>query len=397
MFNFLSLKTEAFGLDISDLSLKIIKLKKKGKFLRLESFGKEDIPAGIIKGGEIEKEDELAEIIKGALKKVKGKKISTKYVVTSLPEEKAFFQVIQMPKVSKEDLRSAVIYEAANYIPLPIEDVYLDYQVIPPLQNSLDHLDVLINAIPKDTTNPYVSCLKMAGLEPVALEIESLAIIRALVKNRVATSPILLIDFGATRTSFIIFSGYSLRFTSSIAVSSNDFTEIIAKNLGVKREEAESLKIKHGLEEKIKLKIKDEQSKIKRERGKIFEALIPALVDLIQQIKKHLYYYQTHASHEHLPPPSQGGPQPTDGKAGGQGVSKILLCGGGSNLKGFPGFLSSELKLPVELGNPLVNIFSKKQKSALGLSFEEALGYSTAFGLALRGIELKTLGEEEND
>jgi len=397
MFNFLSLKTEAFGLDISDLSLKIVKLKKKGRFLEVESFGKEDIPPGTIKEGEIEKEKELAQIIKGALKKVKGRKITTKYVVTSLPEEKAFFQVIQMPKVSKEDLRSAVIYEAENYIPLPIEDVYLDYRVIPPLQNSLDHLDVLISAIPKDIAHPYVSCLKMADLEPVVLEIESLAIIRALVKNGVALSPILLIDFGATRTSFIIFSGYSLRFTSSIAVSSNDFTEIIARNLQVKREEAERLKIKYGLEEKIKLKIKDEQSKVKRERGKIFEALIPALVDLIQQIKKHLYYYQTHASHEHLPPPSKGGPQFADVKTGGQGVSKILLCGGGSNLKGLPEFLSSELKIPVELGNPLVNILAKEKKGALGLSFEEALGYTTTFGLALRGIKLKTLEEEQND
>jgi len=157
-------------------------------------------------------------------------------------------------------------------------------------------------------------------------------------------------------------------------VSSEHFTEIISKTLGVDFIEAKKLKIKYGLEEKIKLKIKSEGSNIKKERGKIFEALIPVLVDLIQQIKKHLYYYQTHATHEHLPP-------------GENRVSKILLCGGGANLKGLPEFLSSELKLPVELGNPWINILSKGQKNISKFPQKETLRYATALGLALRGIK----------
>ena len=143
--------------------------------------------------------------------------------------------------------------------------------------------------------------------------------------------------------------------------------------MGVTLAEAERLKIKHGLEEKIKIKIGDEKTNLKKERGKIFEALVPALIDLVQQIKKYLDYYQTHASHEHLPP---------DGK----GVSKILLCGGGANLKGLPELLSLKLKIPVEIGNPWINILSEGKKEVAELSFEESLKYTTALGLALRGI-----------
>jgi len=376
MLDFLTLKPEAFGLDISDLSLKIIKLKKRRKFFTLSSFGKEEIEPGIIKGGEIKDEKKLAEIIKEAIKKVRGKKLKTNYVVASLPEEKAFLQVIQMPRLPEEDLKSAVIYEAENYIPTPIEEVYLDYQIVPPVYDHLDHLDVLIAALPKKTVDPYLSALKLAGFVPKVLEIESLAIARALIKNGITTQPILLIDLGATRTSFIIFSGQSLRFTTSIPVSSTSFSEIISKNLGVTLAEAERLKIKHGLEEKIKIKIGDEKTNLKKERGKIFEALIPALIDLIQQIKKYLDYYQTHASHEHLPP---------DGK----GVSKILLCGGGANLKGLPELLSLKLKIPVEIGNPWVNILIKEKKEVPELSYEESLKYTTAFGLAIRGFSKK--------
>ena len=373
---FLTLKPEAFGLDISDLSLKIIKLKKKRGNLILASFDETTIPPGIIREGEIKDEKKLTEIVKGAIKKVKGEKLKTKYVVVSLPEEKTFLQVIQMPRLPEEDLKSAVIYEAENYIPIPIEQVYLDSQIVPPLYNHLDHCDVSITALPKKIVDPYLSSLKLAGLEPKVFEIESQAISRALVKDEVTNSPVLLIDLGATRTSFIIFSGYSLRFTSSIPVSGQHFTQIISKNLGVGTSEAEKLKIKYGLEGKVKLEIKDEKTKIKRERGKIFEALVPALVDLIEQIKRHLDYYQTHASHEHLPP-------------NGKTVSKILLCGGGANLKGFPELLSLELKIPVEIGNPWINILAKDKKEKLELSSEESLRYTTALGLALRGVKEK--------
>ncbi|MFQ6049564.1 MAG: type IV pilus assembly protein PilM [Candidatus Paceibacterales bacterium] len=373
MLDFLTLKPEAFGLDISDLSLKIVKLKKRGKFLALASFGEEEIKPRIIKEGEIKDEKALIEIIKTAIKKVKGEKLKTKYVVASLPEEKAFLQVIQMPRMPEEDLKSAIIYEAENYIPLPIEQVYLDSQVIPPVYDHLDHFDVLIAVLPRETINPYLSCLKSAGLQPLAFEIESQTIARALIKNEATTSPVLLIDLGATRTSFIIFSGHSIRFTSSIPVSSKGFTEIISRNLRVNLAEAEKLKIKYGLgEEKIRLKAKDK--KIKRGKGEIFEALVPALVDLVQQIKRHLDYYRTHASHEHLPPSARG-------------VSKISLCGGGANLKGLPELLSLELKLPVEIGNPWINVLPEDQKKTPKLSSEKSLGYTTAIGLALRAIK----------
>jgi len=376
MLDFLKLKTESFGLDISEFSIKIVKLRKKGKFLTLDSFGEQKIKEGIIKGGEIKNEEKLAEVIKSAIRNVEGKKIKTKYVIVSLPEEKSFLEVIQMPKIPKEDLRSAVIFESENYIPLPIERVYLDFEVIPPVYDHLDHLDVLITAFPRRILDSYLSCLKLAGLQPLAFEIESEAIARALVKNKTTNHPLVLIDLGASRTDFIIFAGHSIRFTSSISVSSNYFSQVISKNFGVKLSEAEILKRKYGLEKKLELKMASENKKvkIKKEKGKIFESLIPGLVDLVQQIKVHLRYYQTHSLHNYLPPD-------------GNKFSKILLCGGGANLKGLPEFLSLELKLPVELGDPWTNILrDKKEKSKLPL--EKSLAYTTAIGLAFRGIEI---------
>ncbi|MBU0476722.1 type IV pilus assembly protein PilM [Patescibacteria group bacterium] len=367
MFEFLNLKSEAFGLDISDLSLKLIKLKKKKGDLGLASFEESFIKPGIIKEGEIKDEKSLVEIIRETLAKVKGEKLKTKYVIASLPEEKAYLQVIQMPHMNEEELKSAVIFEAENYIPLPIEDVYLGFQVVSPVYNHLDHIDVLIAALPKKTVDPYVSCLKEAGLTPQSLEIESLAISRALIKNEASNFPVLLVDFGATRTSFIMFAGRSLRFTSSIPVSSQKFTEAISQTLKVSFEKAEKLKLEHGL-------LKEDPLTDGEEGKKVFEALIPAFTDLTEQIKKHLSFYQTHSFHEHLP-------------SGRKGVEKILLCGGGANLKGLCDFLSLELKIPVEIGNPWINILPKSLKEVPELPYKESLKYTTALGLALRGVK----------
>ncbi len=367
MFKFLTLQPEAFGLDISDLSLKIVKLEKKGKFLSLASFGEAKIKPGIVEQGEIKDEAALVKIIKDGLNKVKGKKIKTKRIICSLPEEKAFLQVIQMPKMEEEELKTAVPFESENYIPLPIERVYLDFKIVRPVKDHLDHFDVLIAAFPKKIANPYLSCFKKAGLIPQALEIESQAITRALIKNELSPFPVLIIDFGRARTNFIVFSGYSLRFTTTIPISSQGLTEAISQTLKEDLSQAEKLKLKYGLEMDAK---KDTKKK------KVFEAMVPALTDLVEQIEKYIDYYQTHRKHEHLLP---------DGRK----IKKVLLCGQGANLKGLDDFLSLPLKIPIELANPWINILPEPLKEVPELPFQESLGYTTALGLALRGIQKK--------
>ena len=214
MLKFLNLKPEIFAVDINDLALRVVKLKKKRKGFRLVSFKEVEIKTGIVKEGVIQDREALARIIKSATSTVVGEKLNTKYVIISLPEEKSFSQVIRMPNMTDEELVSAVPFEAENYIPLTIDKVYLDFQTINPHKNGLDHLDLLINVMPKPIVDSYVSSFKIAGLVPCILEIESHAIVRALVKNQENTLPTIFIDFGQTKTSFIIFYGNYIRFTS---------------------------------------------------------------------------------------------------------------------------------------------------------------------------------------
>lgn len=360
MLSFLTLEKEVFGLDISDLSLKIVNLKKRGKSFKVVSFNKIDIQPGLIKGGVIQDEDALAKIITDLCKKARGKKVKTKYVIASLPEEKSFLQVIQMPNMKEEELKSAVGFEAENYIPLPMSEVYLDFQTIAPFKEKPDHLDVLIVAIPKKIVNSYVSCLKKAGLIPVVLEIESEAIARALVKKQTTQTPLVLIDFGKSNTDFIIFSGRSIRFTYSIPISSQELTIAISTSLKIDMKKAEALKLKCDLS----------KTKKTEEPKKVFEAISPVLEELVLQIKKYLNFYQDHASHEHT--------------GTSEKIENMILCGGGANLKGLPDFLSEKLGLNVELGDFWTNFEVKQPKQAIN---EDALSFITALGLAQRGIK----------
>ena len=203
-------------------------MKRKGNDFSLVSFSEKMIPKGVIEAGQVKNENLLAKIIKEGVENTKGQNLKTKDVVCSLPEEKSYIRVIKMPKMKEEELEGAVRFEAENHIPIPAEEVYLDFQIIHPLYDQIDYLDVLIAAIPKKIVDPYVFSIKKAGFLPRALEIESSAIARALIKNELSPFPVLLIDLGATRTSFIIFSGTSLRFTSSI---SRFFSEIYRGDL----------------------------------------------------------------------------------------------------------------------------------------------------------------------
>lgn len=368
----------AFGLDISDFSIKILNLKKRKKILEIDSFGILEIPSGIVEKGEVKNIQKLAELIKKAKNEVQGRKIKTKYVALCLPEQKAFLQVIQLPKMEKEAVKKAVFFEAENYIPLPLKDVYLDCEIVPPLKDNLDHLDVLIVALPKKIVDPYVEAVKRAGFLPKIIEVESLSIARALVKDFVSLNPLLIVDIGATKTTLIVFSQRAVKFSSCLPISAKLFTKMISKNLRIDLKEAEALKIKYGLLEPLKVKLKAQKKdgvkfqKISLLKNQIFEALIPVLSDLKDQIKNCIDYYLSHAQHEHS-------------VSGSLEIKKILLSGGGSLLKGLREFLEKTLQKKVQLANPFINVFPSNFPE--NFSPQNFIRYSAALGLALRAIK----------
>ena len=364
MFKLFSREKKALGLDISDVSLKFVEFSGSLGSQKIQAYTDELLPANVVVADEIKNSKDLIAAIKKALAHPQFGKVTTPYVIASIPETKCFVRVIQMQAVSEEEAVEAVPWEAEAYIPIPIGQVYLDWEILkgggPAAPGGASKMTVLITAAPRDYVDDFTRVLKEAGLIPLALEVEAQATARSLVANSAET--VLILDINTLRASLIIFEDGTLQFTSSLPIAGEVFTETIARSLGLSSLEAEKLKRENGL-----LENKDE--------GKVRASLVPILNNLVMEIKNTIRFYEEHAE-------------------SGKKISRILLSGSSGKLKGLDAFLQTALTgsgqdehplrslngLKVELGNPWEKII----KGSPPISREDSLSYSTAIGLAMR-------------
>ncbi len=339
-------------MDISDSAIKAVKVKKSGKDLFLSSFAEVELTPGTVTKGKIEDKNTLASAITALERRGK---FGTKYVSISLPEEKSFLKIIRMPRMDRKDLESAVVYESENHLPLPIKDVYLDFQVLPSSENK-DTLDILIAALPCEVADLCVAAVEKAGLFPVSLETESLSIARSLMDERKMNDPVLIVDIGQKKTSFIIFSEKSIRFAGSIQTSSTSFTEEISRIKNIELDAAEKFKLKNGIYEEG--------------RNDLIKGIDMIIDDLAEVIERYMEYYQSRIF------------QRSSGSEG-ENIKEIIICGGGANIKGLQDHLSSKIKREIKIGDP----FLKIQRNPGNISSHQALGYAVAIGSALREFE----------
>src|SRR5579872_844194 len=169
----------AFGLDVSNTSIKVFQLEKKSAGYKVLAYTNFPLRKGIMVIDTVIEEKTLGEQIKAAFNKLTFGKLNTKFVVASIPESKAFVRVIQIPKLEEAKADLAVSLEAEQYIPIPLDQAYLDWQI---LGDSLDgKMDVLVSASSKEYIDIFVRVLKAAGLRPLGIEVGSAAVARALI------------------------------------------------------------------------------------------------------------------------------------------------------------------------------------------------------------------------
>jgi Tfp pilus assembly PilM family ATPase len=171
------------------------------------------------------------------------------------------------------------------------------------------------------------------------------------------------VDVGAQQTSFIIVDHGIPLYTSSIPTAGNAFTEGIARSLGVPWAEAEKMKVAHGLVSEA-----ENQETV---RG----AVLPILDSIIDEVKNVIRFFEEHSTSHHA-------------------IDSILLCGGSSRVPGLIEYFSTRINLGsgksnliVSQGNPWSNFMSSASKQPLPIGKDQSLGYSTAIGLALRGMD----------
>lgn len=345
------LRMPAFGLDISDRALKFITFKNTriGKYP--DKYQKANIPEGIIESGEIKKEAELADLIRTHCAHT-----GMKYVFVTLPEEKGYMSVIKLPLLKKNEVSVALESAFSQHIPLSIHEAVFDYSILP-LQKGENYMQAILVAFPAELVESYYRTVTKAGFIPLAFDTEVHALARAVVPLQ-EKGPFLIVDFGKTRTSFIIVYEGDVRFSSTISISGLDLDRAISKTLSVSIEKAEEIK-------------KKEINLIDSHRNNaVFEMLLPIISAIRDEAERYIDFWETHSGEDHavqIRPP----------------IQKIFLCGGDANLVGFSEYLAHNLGVKVEYANVWSNIFSFEEYIP-ELTFRESLMYGSAIGLALR-------------
>jgi type IV pilus assembly protein PilM len=295
-------------------------------------------------------EEEMAQAIRKA---VDSAAITTKYVNVALAENQVYTKVLEMPVLSEKELRSAIYWEAEQYIPVPLTNITLAWNVLykPEATEVNQKMQVLMVGAPTMLINKYQRILSMAGLEINSLETEILATVRALVVGENFPTT-LVINIGSVSTSFAIIKKGIMVFTYSMSIGGAAINRAIASDLGLTAIQAEEYKKAYGISDK-------------NLGGKIGKSTEPILISILAEVKKSIAFYNQKYKDD-------------------EPVRQIILSGGTSKLPGIDAFFASNSGIETAIANPWKILASQQIPKEI---LDDGPDYTIAIGLAMRNYE----------
>lgn len=345
-------KNHLIGLDIGSRSLKAGEIVETKKGRLLKKFGMIDIPPGIIEDGVINDHEAVAEYIRQLFKK---NKIKEQKVAVSIGGFSVIVKKINVQTMDEKKLQETIKLEAEQYIPFDISDVNLDFQILGENENNPNQMSVFLVAAKKEMITEYTNLVQLAGLNPCIIDVEAFALQNIFEFNYdIKDENIALIDIGAGKTSLNILKGLSSLFMRDVSLGCGQINQKIVSLSGCTLEEAEQ--IKFG----------SQNNKISSED--LIEIESSVVSDWCAEIRRALdFFYSTY---------------PEDS------ITKIVLSGGGANIKEFRQLLASETSAEVEIINPFnkLDVGDNFDSSYLEKIAPQA---SICMGLALRRVDDK--------
>lgn len=350
---------DAVGLDIGTSGVRAAHVALAKQPPTLETFGQISLPLGAVRDGEIQDTGIVSQALSQLWKRggFKGKRVSL-----GIANQKVVIRQIDLPFMEEEELRGAIQFQVQEYIPIPVEDAVLDFQVLDEFVTEANErmMRVLLVAAQKDMVARFVETVNQAGLDCEAVDVLPLALIRALGGGSGALTPTgtgeAIIDLGAGVTNIAVHEGGVPRFVRILLTGGNAMTEAAAAGLGTSFEEAERMKQQMGLGQPAAGQ--ETGSRILQERAAAF----------VDEIRGSLDYYQAQADATR--------------------ITRVILTGGGSKLGNLTARLANAVRLPVEPGRVLQRVHPGKR---LGLSEGQLVEaeplMAGAIGLALGAAE----------
>ncbi len=366
----LAMRQEPIGLDIGKSSIVGVQLGGKSPMLSLAAVHERRLPEGIVFEGEVLDPDGLAAELKSFVKEGRFK---GRLVRLGVGNQKVIVRTIEVPEMDEEELRGAIEFQAQDYIPMPIEEVVLDFQVVRRQVDSegVVRQQVVLVAAQKEMVHLHLHAARKAGLSVDGIDVSAFALIRAL------SSPVSFVDQGApaeeatgflhltssTSTLVVASDGIPL-FTRIVSFAYDNFVNVLVEGQGVAPEEGLALTELVGVPGPAPTLGEDYNPSTVQE---VQTSLTKVAAQFSEEMRRSLDYYQ---SQEYSLP-----------------VTRLILSGRGPLLRNLDTFLGESLGIPVELGNPLLRIAENRSRTPDAMVAGLAPRMAVAIGLALDEVD----------
>ncbi|HLG01559.1 MAG TPA: type IV pilus assembly protein PilM [Acidimicrobiia bacterium] len=308
----------AIGLDIGSHAVRAAAVRV-GRPSETVGFGQVGLPRGAVEHGEIIDPG----LVASALRRLwRDAHLRDRQVRVGLASQRTIIRQVEMPAMGEAELRSALEFQAGEFIPLPPEETYLDFKVVEPFTSSdgEDMLRILIAAIHRDTLQTALTAVREAGLQTVSFDLTPFALTRALVPQpggEDTETAEAIISVGSGVTIVVVHEQGVIRFVRIVGGGGDDFTAAIEQALGLGFEDAEALK--------------RQLSGVVDRRDEAVTAVEGPVANLLNEIRGSIDFYSA---------------QP-----GARSLSRALLTGGGSLLHGFAQRLADTMGIAAELAD----------------------------------------------
>ena len=345
-------RKQLLGLDLSSSSVKLIELSRSGGRFKVEAYRVLPLPTNAVVEKNIKDVAAVADTIKRV---VAAAKTGTRDAAVAVAGSAVITKMIDMPTgLGELGLENQIAAEADQYVPYPLDEVALDYEVLGPSATNPDQIEVMLAACRRENVDTRIAALEMAGLHPRVVDVEVFAVERAfrLISEQfedIGDQVVAIADIGATMLTLSVLIDGKTLYTREQLFGGKQVTEEIQRRYGLSMEEAGQAKRQGGLPEDYETEI-----------------LQPFKEALVQQIQRSLQFFFSSSQYNY--------------------VDHLVLAGGVAAMPGLRREVEDKLGLPTTIANPFANMAIGGGVNAVALA-SDAPAMLIATGLALRGFD----------
>ncbi len=343
--------TPVLGLDVSSTTVKLLELSYSGDRYRVESYAVSSLPQDAVIEKNVNDVDGVANAIRSVVAQSRTK---LKTVAAAVAGSSVITKMIDMPQgLSEDELETQLTLEADQYIPYPLEEVAIDFEIQGPSPEMDNQVEVLLAACRRETIDARVEAIEGAELIPKIMDVEAYAMERAftLLRHQMdldEDSTVAVVDIGATMTTLSVLNNGQTIYTREQLFGGKQLTDEIMRRYGLPLEEAGLAKKQGGLPDDYEP-----------------EVLEPFKDAVVQQVARSLQFFFSSSQYND--------------------VDYIILAGGVASMEGLAELVQEKLGTPAAVANPFANMTISPKVNTVALS-SDAPAMMIACGLALRSF-----------